>query len=138
MEKKECIDCSQKKQCHDSLVAWIFFVIGLVATIAIRIVTVLMNINPLYGKIAWYIGVGGFFAFFVYKFSINRSLAKIIDKEGLIKLAQDQKQFSREQNHLIAAILCNIRSEKERLNYFFIFVFSALALLIALYFDILK
>ena len=38
-------------------------IIGIIATIAIRIVTVLMHWNPFYGKLAWYIGVGGFIIF---------------------------------------------------------------------------
>jgi len=138
MADKKCIDCVQKKQCNDSLTAWIFFIIGLVATVAIRIVTVLMNVNPLYGKIAWYVGVGGFVIFFIYRFNINRSLAKIIDQEKLIDAARNRESLSDDQYELVAAILCNIRSEKERLNYFFIFVVSALALIIALYFDFVK
>ncbi|MFH1825849.1 MAG: hypothetical protein ABH823_00970 [bacterium] len=138
MTDQKCFDCVQKKQCNDSLVAWIFFGIGLVATVAIRIVTVLMDIEPLYGKIAWYIGVGGFFAFFIYKYLINRSLAKIIDQEKLIQLTKEQQPLSANQYNLLSAILCNIRSEKERINYFFIFAVSGLALAIALYFDLVK
>ncbi|MFC1568488.1 hypothetical protein ACFL37_02175 [Candidatus Margulisiibacteriota bacterium] len=138
MADKKCVDCALKKQCQDSFAAWVFFVIGLVATVAIRVVTVLMAIDPFLGKLAWYVGVGGFFAFFVYKFNANRSLARLIDKEDLIKLAGEQKGFSGEQYGLISAILCNIRSEKERINYFFIFAVSAVALLIALYFDLFR
>jgi len=138
MKDKKCFNCVQKKSCSDSFVAWIFFVIGLVATVAVRIVTVLIGINVLYGKIAWYIGVGGFLVFFMYKFSLNRSAAKIIDKENLIGLANERKGFSEKQYNLIAAILCNLRSEKERINYFFIFAISAVALLVAMYFDFLK
>jgi hypothetical protein len=106
--------------------------------VAVRVVTVLMNIDPLYGKGAWYIGVVGFLLFFVYKFNANRSLAKIIDKEGLIEKARGSKAFSKEEYRLIADILCNLRSEKERINYFFIFAVSALALLFAVYFDLVR
>ena len=135
---KKCVDCDLKKQCRDSFAAWVFFIIGLVATLAIRVVTVLMAIDPFLGKLAWYVGVGGFFAFFVYKFNANRALARLIDKEDLIKKAKEQKGFTGEQYELISGILCSIRSEKERINYFFIFAVSAAALLIALYFDLLR
>lgn len=138
MTDKKCLDCDLKKQCRDSFTAWVFFIIGLVATLAIRVVTVLMAIDPLFGKLAWYLGVGGFFAFFVYKYNLNRSLARLIDKENLIERAREQKGFSGEQYELISAILCGVRSEKERINYFFIFAVSAVALLIALYFDLLR
>ncbi len=138
MKDRICINCSQQKNCGDSFISWIFFIIGLIATVAIRIVTVLMNINALYGKIAWYIGVGGFLLFFIYKFNANRMLAKLIDKEDLIEKAKNKKPLSTEEYGLIAEILCNLKSEKERINYFFIFIVSAAAILIALYFDFIK
>lgn len=138
MKDKTCSNCSQKKNCSDSFVSWIFFIIGLIATVAIRVVTVLMNIHQLYGKIAWYIGVGGFLLFFIYKFNTNRVLAKLIDEENLIEKARGQKPLSLEEYNLIAQILCSLKSEKERINYFFIFAVSAVALLLAIYFDFLK
>lgn len=138
MKNKKCFNCAQRKNCDDSLASWIFFIIGLIATVAIRIVTVLINIHPLYGKVSWYIGIGGFLLFFIYKFNVNRSLAAIIDQEGLIDKANGLKQFSKEEYNLIANILCNLKSEKERINYFFIFAVSAVALLLAIYFDFIK
>ena len=84
MSDKKCLDCSQRQNCEDSLASWVFFIIRLVATVAVRVVTVLIDIHPLYGKISWYIGIGGFLLFFIYKFNVNRSLAKTIDKENLI------------------------------------------------------
>jgi len=138
MKDKICSNCPQQKNCSDSFVSWIFFIIGLIATVAIRVVTVLMNINPLFGKMAWYIGVGGFLLFFIYKFNANRALAKLIDKKDLIEKARNQKPFSFEEYNLIAEIFCNLKSEKERINYFFIFAVSAVALLLAIFFDLLK
>ena len=138
MKDERCINCSQKKNCTDSFVSWIFFIIGLIATVAIRVVTVLMNIHPVYGKVAWYIGVAGFLLFFIYKFNANRGLAALIDKENLIEKTRHQKPLSAEEYNLIAAILCSLKSEKERINYFFIFAVSAVALLLAVYFDFIK
>ena len=74
MDKKVCVNCGQRRNCDDSLVSWVFFIIGLVVTVSIRVVTVLMNVNPVYGKAAWYIGVSGFLAFFIYKFNANQRL----------------------------------------------------------------
>jgi hypothetical protein len=138
MKDKRCLNCPQKKNCSNSFVSWIFFIIGLIATVAIRVVTVLMNINPLYGKIAWYVGVGGFLLFFIYKFNANRRLSNLIDGENLIEKTRGQKTLSAQEYNLIAGILCSLKSEKERINYFFIFVVSALALFLAVYFDFIK
>jgi hypothetical protein len=138
MKNKSCKDCSQRRICSDSLTSWIFFIIGLVATIAIRIVTVLMDINPVYGKISWYIGVIGFLFFFIYKFNINRSLAKVIQKNNLLEKTRDEKHLSSNEYVLISNILCSLKSEKERINFFFIFAVSTVALIFAIYIDFIK
>lgn len=108
------------------------------ATVAIRVVTVLMDIKPVYGRIAWYIGVGGFLLFFIYKFNTNRALSRVIEKENLIEKTRNKEPLSGEEYNLIAEILCNLKSEKERINYFFIFAVSVIALLLAIYFDFIK
>ena len=134
----KCINCSERKRCSDSFASWIFFIIGLIATIAIRVVTVLININPIFAKMAWYIGVGGFFIFFVYKFKINQARSKIIADRHLINKIERGSQLTKEDYGLISAILCSISSRKERINYFFIFGLSAIALIVAMYFDFIK
>jgi len=48
----ECKNCIEYRRCKDSFVSWIFFIIGLIATMAIRAVTILANIDPIYAKIA--------------------------------------------------------------------------------------
>lgn len=134
----ECIDCVERERCRDSFASWIFFVIGLIATIAIRVVTVLINIDPIYAKIAWYIGIGGFFIFFVYKFKISQTRSKLIEQRKLVDKISQKSQLTKEDYDLISAILCFLSSKKERINYFFIFGLSAIALILAIYFDFIR
>ena len=138
MKNKECTNCAEYKRCKDNHTSWIFFIIGIVATISLRIVTVLIYINPLYGKISWYVGVGGFFIFFVYKFKVTQTRAKLINQQNIVNKIRQEEQLTKEDYSLIGNILCSISSNKDRINYFFIFVLSALALIIALYFDFVK
>ena len=138
MENKKCLNCVEYKRCKDSYIAWVFFVIGLIATIAIRVVTILMHMNPLYGKISWYMGVSGFFAFFVYRFRISQARIKAINDRNLMDKIKQEKQLTKEDYNLINAILCGLRSKKESINYFFIFGLSALAILLAIYIDFFK
>jgi len=135
---KKCLNCSEYKNCRDSFASWIFFIIGMVATIALRVVTVLMHLNPVYGQAAWYVGVAGFFIFFVYKFRIERSRYKLIVKRGLMEKVSGGSEIAEEDRRLISSILCALSSNKDRVNYFLIFASSAVALIIALYFDFLK
>lgn len=138
MKNKECITCIEYKRCRDSYVSWIFFIIGLIATVAIRVVIVLMKMNPIYGKVAWYVGVGGFFVFFVYKFKVNQTRSNLINQRNLVDKINQRKHLTEEDHNLLGAILCGLSSKKERINYFFIFGLSAVALLLAIYMDFLK
>ena len=136
--KKKCIGCEEYKNCKDSINSWLFFIVGLVATIAIRVVTVLIHLNPLYAKIAWYLGVGGFTIFFVYKFRVSQARLKLINQNHLMEKINQRKQFTKEDYSLLGAILCGINSTKERMNYLFIFALSAIALVLALYMDFFR
>ena len=138
MKDKKCITCSEYRNCKDSFASWIFFIIGLIATVAIRVVTVLIDMDPVYAKLAWYIGVGGFFIFFVYKFKINQTRARLISKQNLVGKITHQNQLTKEDYSLISAVLCGLSSKKERINYFFIFGLSAIALILAVYMDFFK
>lgn len=137
MENK-CLNCAANKRCKDSYASWIFFVIGLIATIAIRLVTVLTHTSPFFGKVAWYIGVGGFLLFFIYKFKVSHSTSKLIAKNDLIHKVSNQGQLSKDESELIGSILCSLSSKKEKINYFFIFAISAIALVLAVYFDFIR
>ncbi|MEI6832074.1 MAG: hypothetical protein WCK61_05160 [Candidatus Omnitrophota bacterium] len=135
---KKCLNCSEYKNCRDSFTSWIFFIIGMVATIALRLVTVLIHLNPVYGQIAWYVGVFGFFIFFVYKFRVDRARYKLIVKKGLMDKISQGDKIAEEDRQLIGSILCSLSSDKDRINYILIFVSSAVAIIVALYFDFLK
>ena len=135
---KKCLNCSEHKNCSDSFASWVFFILGMVATIALRAVTVLIHLKPIYGQIAWYIGVFGFFAFFVYKFRIERARQKLITERNLMDKISQGDKIAEDDRRLIGSILCSLSSNKDRINYFLIFVSSAVALIVALYFDFLK
>jgi len=138
MKNKKCVDCIEYKRCRDSYTSWLFFIIGLVATVAMRVITVLMYMDPLYGKIAWYIGVGGFFLFFIYKFRVSQIRYRAINKRGLVDKINYKKELAGEDYNLIGAILCSLSSMKERINYIFIFGLSAIALVLAIYMDFIR
>jgi len=131
----KCAGCAESKRCKDNRVSWVFFLIGLIATLAIRIVLILTHISPAHGKMAWYLGIGGFLVFFMYKFKVSRELSRHISGKKLMEKVHGEEQLTKEDYHLIGSILCSISSNKERINYFFIFLSSALALAIAVYFD---
>lgn len=138
MKNKKCINCSEFKRCRENSTSLLFFIIGMIATIAVRVVTVLSYMNPLYGQIAWYIGVAGFFVFFIYKFRVERHRHRLIVNSKLMEKVSQGKSLTAEDSELIGSILCALSSNKDRINYLLIFVSSALAIIVALYLDLLK
>ena len=135
IDKTKCINCVERRRCQNNFAAWIFFIIGMIAALAIRVVTVLMHFDPRYGKIAWYIGVIGFLAFFIYKFRLYNYRLKVIRQNALVDKVQDNKTLTQEERNVLAAMLCSLSSKKESINYLVIFILSALALVAAVYFD---
>jgi hypothetical protein len=138
MNKQKCINCREYKRCRENRISVFFFIVGLIATIAIRAVTVLIHLNPLYGQIAWYIGVGGFLLFFIYKYNIDTARYKIIRENGLMAKILNNEELKKEDKQVLSAILCALSSSKDRINYFFIFASSVLALIAGIYFDFVK
>jgi hypothetical protein len=136
--KNKCLNCIERRRCRDSFASWIFFIIGLIATIAIRVVTLLIKVDPIYSKISWYVGIVGFSLFFVYKFRIGQERSKLIRRMNLIEKISRRKELADEDYRLIDGILCALSSRKERINYFFIFGLSAVALTLAVYLDFIK
>lgn len=134
---KACINCPEHKRCREGRLSWVFFIIGMIATIALRVVTVLAHVKPIYGQVAWYIGVAGFFVFFIYKFKVERARYRLIVKKKLMDKISQGDNIIRDDRQLLESILCSLSSNKDRINYIVIFTSSALALIVALYFDIM-
>ena len=134
----ECKNCIEEKRCKDSFASWIFFIVGLIATMAIRAVTILANIDPIYAKIAWYVGVFGFLLFFIYKYRVNQARSDLIDRHNIMQKLIQKNQLTDEDYNFVSSIFCALRSKKERINYLFIFALSAIALILAIYLDFIR
>jgi len=133
-----CHDCFRLKRCKDSLASWAFFFVAIIAVVAIRAVNVALDINPVLAKVFWYIGVIGFLAFFLYKFRCDTILQKELAQTELTDKLLSKKELSDYDYEVLGTIICKLSSKKDKINYFFIFFFSALALGLAIYVDFFK
>lgn len=138
MKRSKCVNCSEYRRCRDSRASLFFFIIGMISTIAIRAVTVLVHMDPLYGQIAWYIGVGGFFIYFLYKYRVDLERHRLITRLDLKNKIFKGGELERGDREVIGSVLCALSSSRDRLNYFLIFSSSALAIILAVYFDFIK
>ncbi len=138
MSSSKCINCAEYKRCRESAGSLIFFIIGLVAIIAVRAVTILEHVKPIYGKIAWYVGIIGFFLYFWYKYKIEHNRSKLIKTGKLVDKVLNNGRIEKEDREIIGSVLCALSSSKDSINYFIIFTSSAVVLIIAFYLDFLK
>lgn len=133
-----CKECAQAKACEESALSWLFLFVGLLATIAVRVVNLVGGFGPFWPKFFWYIGVIGFFIYFLYAYLQHSATHKAIDAMDLARRLSHKEPLKDGDYAFLNATMCKLRSTKERFNYFFIFITSALALLIALYQDFLS
>jgi hypothetical protein len=125
-----------KAVCRDSRISWLFFIVGLIATIALRVIEPLRLFDPLYAKVSWYVGVSGFFLFFAYKYAGILRTSRLVRESGLMERIHCKSKLSEGDYSLLAGVICAQDNWKERVNYFAIFLLSAAALAVALWFDL--
>jgi len=133
-----CHDCFKLKKCKEPFVSWVFFFIAIIAVIAIRAVNLFLNYDPTVAKVAWYVGIGGFSIYFIYKFRYDRRLHKVLDKSRVSEKLLLKRELSKDDYETLGTIICKLTSKKDMINYFFIFLFSILALALGIYEDFIK
>jgi hypothetical protein len=138
IDKNKCINCVEYNRCKENTGSLVFFIIGLIAIIAVRAVTILEHVKPIYGKMAWYVGIIGFFIYFGYKYKIESNRSRLIKNSKLVDKVLKGDRIEKEDREMIGAVLCALSSSKDRINYFIIFASSAVVLVIAFYLDFLK
>ena len=133
-----CHDCFELKKCKDPTISWVFFLIALIATVSVRAVNVVLDFNPLLAKLFWYVGIGGFTVFFIYKFRNDNILQKELTRNKITDRLLRKEKLSDADYEVLGTILCKMSSKKDKVTYFFIFLSSALALGLAAYVDFFK
>jgi hypothetical protein len=135
-KKAKCVNCYEYLDCRESSLSWVLFAVGILATIALRVIQPLNFLNPLYGKVAWYVGVLGFFIFFLYQFRTHHNRHLVIEDRGLIPKIKNKEYLTNEDYEALNVLFCEVTSRRDQINFIFISVFSVIALIVALYFDI--
>jgi hypothetical protein len=69
---------------------------------------------------------------------VDRARYRLIQSRRLMDKLAQKNDLAQEDRRLMGSILCALSSNKDRINYLLIFVTSALALLIAFYYDFFK
>ncbi|MFA6198402.1 MAG: hypothetical protein WC734_04615 [Patescibacteria group bacterium] len=121
---------------HSKSVRLWFFWSGIVATFLYRAIIVLNNYSTTWSNIAWYAGTVGFVIYFAHRFQIAEKRERVIKQYELEQKVAGAQGLSTEDKAAMEYIFGTLRSSKERWNYIFIFVSSAVALVIGVILDI--
>lgn len=120
---------------HSNFVRGFFFWTGIISTVAYRVIVILNNYNPIWVQIAWYAGTIGFIIYFIHRYQISETRAKLIQANQLDSKIDGLAQLSGEDREAMRYIFKTLRSTKEKWNYIFIFFASAAALVWGIYLD---
>ncbi len=114
---------------------WIF-IVGVIATIAYRLVIILNYYSQFWVEVSWYIGTIGFIWYFGHRFSVENRRDRLIEKLQLIEKVQSDRSFDSEDKTALLYILKSLDTSLAKWNYIAIFFFSGLAMAYAIYADL--
>ena len=107
-----------------------FFILGLVSTLAIRLIIVVKHIHADLIRPFWYIGIIGYIAFFAYRYYITQKRKKLIIQHDLIQKVHAAQDFNDDDKELLSYIVSSIVKSREHINYLFIFASSIVAIIV--------
>lgn len=136
--KKQCLNCKAASKCRDNAVSWVFLFIGVIATISIRVVNLALSFGLFWPKFFWYLGVTGFFLYFIYKFRQDRLLRQELERYQIHNKISSSQVLDASDREFLRVMLCRLRSNKDAINYFFIFSSSAIVICLAVYQDFIR
>jgi len=119
-----------------SSLRWFFFVIGIVATLAYRIIIVLNFYNPLWVKISWYVGTIGFILYFGYLYNLQSKRADLATQYNLLEVVKKMKGIRKKQKEALGYIVKSNETSKAKYNSAVIFILSVLALITGIILDL--
>ncbi len=107
---------------------------GLIATLAYRVIIILNFFDPLWVKIAWYIGTIGFIIYFFYEYRSEKREAQLVKKYKLKRIVEESYQEGAAKEALLN-LLESAAGSKSHWNAAVIFALSVLALIIGIILD---
>lgn len=121
---------------HSSVYRIFIFLVGIIATIAYRLLIILNHYSQFWVEIFWYIGTVGFIWYFAHRFNVENKRDKLIDRLNLVEKIQTGRPFNVEDKAALLYVLKSLGTSLARWNYIAIFFFSFLAMAYAFYVDL--
>lgn len=113
---------------------YFFFLSGIVATIAYRIIFLL---DSFWIQVAWYTGTIGFILYFYHRARVETKRANLVKEYELINFVE-RSDMDTERKEALSYLIETSLTSKARFNSIFIFFASVIALVISLAIDIYR
>lgn len=113
-----------------------FFVSGIIATLAYRVIIVLNFYSPYWVKVSWYIGTIGFILYFGHRFEIQRRRANLVKDYNLISKVRKISSIKGKEKQALLYIVRTTLTSRSHWNSGFIFLLSIFALIVGIIFDL--
>ena len=124
-----------KPVAHSPFVRSFYFWVGILATLAYRIVIFLTHVDPVWLKACWYVGTIGFVIYFIHRYQISELRSNLIKQNDLAAKVNNIATLNEDDKAALDYIFKTLQSSREKWNYIFIFAASAVALAAAIYVD---
>jgi hypothetical protein len=111
---------------------WFFFVAGIIATLAYRIIIVL---EGKWISISWYLGTVGFILYFGHRSHVQKKRAELVRDNNLVNIVHRVKGLKKSQKEALNYLVKTSLTSKARWNSLFIFWASVAALIVGIIFD---
>jgi hypothetical protein len=103
------------------------FVLGMCCTFSFRIIPILSQLQPRWVRPVWYFGVLGYVIFFFHQYRISKRRRQTVQQFDLIKSLRNNEPMSAQQRQAATYVLESVTKSRERINYYVIYILSALA-----------
>lgn len=113
-----------------------YFWLGIVATFAYRVIIVLNFFEPIWVKVAWYVGTIGFIIYFLSRYRVVKQFSALIRDQKLLSAVEKAGNITTNQKKALKHIIGTLSTTKAQLNYVIIFILSVLALIAGVVLDI--
>jgi len=114
----------------------IYFIIGIIATVAYRIIIFLNFYDPMWVKVSWYVGTIGFIIYFWHRYDVSQKRAMLVVENDLEKAVRDSN-LKGKQKKAIAYLVKTSRTSKSKINFVMIFGLSVAALIFGILLDVM-
>lgn len=112
----------------------LFFYLGIIGAIGLRVVLILNKYNPTYAKISWYVAMVALAAYYYYRRWVEIKRRDLIIKNNLLDKTIKNKLNTKDREN-VAKIIGSTLVSKQMLNLNFLFIASIIAIIIQIMID---